>query len=316
MSQESMPEERSPRESQTYDGLIKSILRKHYPDLAAWLLGQKPLESKAVDTALATTAVRFADKLLHLKFVNRQPLILHVEFQIGGDKSMPVRMAQYLTLVLGTLQLEELKRSRIACFVIYLSREDYGEDPGQLILHGEAGFELQVKYQVVKLWEKPPEEVLAMEAPGLSPFTPLMAGNPMELVLKSQEKIVQAPESLISLESKKELLEVLAGLAGIVIKDANFHTKLFSEIRLMGKNYFFEVVRKEGEAIGLLKGRPEGRQEEARLGITRILSNRFGSLPEEFSLRLEQVDDLQKLEDLMVQAAVCQDLNTFIQSLG
>ena len=47
--------------------------------------------------------------------------------------------------------------------------------------------------------------------------------------------------------------------------------KLFSEIRLMGDNYFFDLIREEGHAIGLEEGRKEGARTELRRGIVLVL---------------------------------------------
>jgi len=91
----------------------------------------------------------------------------------------------------------------------------------------------------------------------------------------------------------------------------------------MGDNYFFDLIREEGEAIGLAKGKEEGRQEgleegrkrEARTAILRILARRFGTPDPAVAERVEAIDDLSRLEDLVIQAAVCEDAKAFADAL-
>lgn len=302
-----------------YDWLIKAALRRYYPELATWLVGERPLVVEEVETALAVASIRFADKLLSLRFRSRPPLLLHVEFQTEGDMEMPERIAQYLALILGTLKVPKHKGTEPACVVVYLDRQSYLDDPGRLNLRGALGLKLELSYRVIKLWELDPELLLRFESPGLCPFVPLMAGNPIDLVLKSQQKIVNAPERLASAETKRELLTVLGGLATRVIKDRELIIRLFSEIRLMGENYFFDLIRKEGHALGLEEGRKEGREEgreegaraEVRRGILLVLRRRFSEEPSALSGQLESVQEVEALERLLQEAAVCADLDAF-----
>jgi len=181
-----------------------------------------------------------------------------------------------------------------------------------------------VSYKVVKLWEQDPATVLRLESPGLCPFAPLMAGNPVDLVLKSQERIVAAPEALASAETKRELLTILAGLSAKVIRDRSLIRKLFSEIRLMGENYFFDLIRQEGHALGLVEGRKEGwqegreegREEATRRAILHVLSGRLGQVPDDLAHRLEEVTAFQDLESLLKEAVVCPDIPWFLARLG
>ena len=83
----------------------------------------------------------------------------------------------------------------------------------------------------------------------------------------------------------------------------------------MGKNYVFDVIREEGEAVGLVKGREEGKEEgkkEAmRENILTILRKRFGNLPSGISSQIQTIDSLERLDDLLGEAVVCPDLETF-----
>ena len=133
---------------------------------------------------------------------------------------------------------------------------------------------------------------------------------------------------------------ILGGLSSIVIKDRQFIERLFSEIRIMEDNYFFDLIRREGEAIGVAKGREEGRKQgikegreegrqegreegrvqgrkdEARRAILQVLKSRFGEASDDISSALDTIEDLRELEVLLGQAAVCENLETFLDRLS
>jgi len=58
----------SPANPTSYDWLIKALLRRFYPELAAWLVGERPESVEEIDAANAVAAARFSDKLLCLRF--------------------------------------------------------------------------------------------------------------------------------------------------------------------------------------------------------------------------------------------------------
>jgi predicted transposase YdaD len=301
------------REPIDYDGLIKTALRRHHRELVEWLLGVRPVAVRALDTALATTEKRRTDQLLEAELPDGSTILLHAEFQTAGDRTMPRRMARYMAMILGSLESRFVPED-LASVVVYLTEEDYVEDPGRITIEGKLGFRFDFAYCVVKLWEEDPASLLAMGSPGLCLFAPLMAGNPTELALQSQEKIRRAPDSLVSPEEKRELLTVLGGISALVVKDRKFLERLFSEIRVMKDNYFFDLIRKEGEAVGLAKGKAEARTAEInalRRALFTVLERRFGEPPRALVRKLRRIKDCARLESLLADAAVCEDLDAF-----
>ena len=275
------------------------------------------------DTALAEIQVRLSDKLLFIKFQDQDPVLLHVEFQTEGDINMPRRMALYLAMILekwAALEKVEGRKVRLATVVIYLSREDFRHDPGNLHIQGKLGLEFFISYGVIKLWELDPLPILEIGNPGMLPFVPLMSGNAKELVVKSKEKILQLPGELLGREAKEDLLVALIGFAGRVIDDRDFLRKLITEVFNMSRNYVFEIIQedaeKKGREEGRVEGRVEGAIEEARKAIIKVLSVRFGELPREFSTWLAAQNNLERLEELVGNAAVCPSLESFTRLLN
>jgi hypothetical protein len=230
---------------------------------------------------------------------------------------MPWRLAQYASLGFAATMQAKGERWLPASVVVYLDPKSYRRDPGRLELEGELGFSFRVRYKVIKLWELPREPVLAMGSPGLCPLVPLMAGKPEDGLLQSTHKIV---ESRVPAETKRELLALTAGLAGVVVRDRGLLNRLLTETRLMGENYVFDVLRREGEAVGLVKGkaegRAEGRAEGIRLSLLRVLRRRFGAVPASIRSAVERARDAGRLERLLDAAAVAGNLKEFERSLS
>jgi predicted transposase YdaD len=314
-----------------YDKALRRLLARHAADVAGWLLGKRPVEVRQEETAFAVFTGRSSDKLLDVRLDERTSVLLHVELQTGGDHDMPQRMSEYLVWLAGVLKRPEHQGKRLASVVVYLDRECYSPDPGLMKLDGELGSSIRISYGVVRLWELDPGPLLALAAPGVLPFVPLMAGKPVELLLKSQEQILAAPEALAGGERKRELLAIQAILASRVIKDPDYLKKLCSEIQRMGENYFLDLLRQEGMAIGLergkIQGREEGRQEgreegreegartEVRRLLCRLLERRFGEVPAGLEAEIEKIPELERLEELHETAAVARDLHEFLAAL-
>jgi hypothetical protein len=302
-----MARERPRKEPFSYDRMIKACMSPFHLEMAAWFLGERPIEVREVDTRLAAAEERSVDKLLRVKFHGKPDIALHVEFQVEGRKDIPERMARYLVLA-GTTRAVKERGSRLSSFVVYLDRKTYREDPGFFELPAAAGTSLRAVYGVVKLWELDPGPILGGRSPALCPFVPLFRGDPRELLVESREKIIRAPESLAPSAVKQDLLLLLGGLAGRVIQDRDFIRTVLSEIRDMGDNVFFDLIEEQAME--------KGRAQEARRAVLRVLARRFGEVSEDLRLRLEKVDALENLERLIDDAITCPSPEAFRKILG
>jgi predicted transposase YdaD len=299
-----------------YDWYIKAVLRRFGADLAAWLVGERPLSAATLGTALPAVTLVDADRILDIRFEGRPSALLHIEFQMEDDPEMPGRMAEYLIEILRLLKSFEHTGKRLASAVLYLDPREYRcEDPGFLDVEGDLGTRIFISYKVVKLWEVDPRPILAMQSPGLCPFVPLMRGNPAELVVESKDKILQTPEETAPLDSKKELLTVLGIMATRALRDRELVKKLLSEIRTMGENYFIDLLLEEGMEKGLEKGLVKGRREEALRILQQFLELRFGEPGRDVGPRLQAIDTIDEIESLFEEAVITRDLQTFLDRL-
>ena len=81
-----------------------------------------------------------------------------------------------------------------------------------------------------------------------------------------------------------------------------------------------QVGLKKGLERGLEKGRQEGRQEGSeeayRCSIRRFLQRRFSYIPEAVEESLKTISSVQRLQNLLDEAAFCEDLDAFVKSLS
>jgi len=306
------PEKQEPQPPEiSYDRLIKTCLSRHYADVVTWLLNDRPLEVNSLDPNLSTTVERRADKILEACFRGRPNLLIHLEFQIQGSRDIPKRMIQYAALLLDLLDLPEHRGKQFLNIVVYLDKSTYRKDPGYFHLEFSPGNLLSYQYTVLKLWELDPEPVLGLKIPGIWPFVPLMRGDPIELLLKSRGKILDLPDKMASLDSKQQLLTILAGLSWRIVKDRRLLQSLFTELPNMSMNEFLDFLF-EGKRTQVLQ---EGRKEEARANLLRILRRRFGSAADPLGSHIEAIQDIEELEMLVEEAAVQPDLKSFLTLL-
>jgi len=220
---------------------------------------------------------------------------------------MPRRITEYAGFSLTVLERALQEGLLPACVVLYLDRETYREDPGWFDLVGALGFRLSASYRVVKLWELPPEPILAMESPGLCPFLPLMDGKPEALLVRSIEKIRAASEELASAEEKRDLLLALRAMAKRVIKDMSLIEAMLSDPELLEGDPFYQ----KGQKVG----RREGEERTLREGVLDVLAARFGEVPDDIGSRLAAIHAREDLKLLLVAAARAADLEAFRGSL-
>ena len=293
-----------------FDRRIKSFVGLFPAELVAWLLKEKPLEVLAVDPNIALTEERRSDKLIVAVLPSKSPVLVHVDFQTEGRRNVPERMARFQLLAASSKEAKE-RGARLASFVVYLDRKTYRNDPGRFELAAVSGTSHVATYTVIKLWEEDPGEILAFERPGLCPFLPLMRGEAKELFVESRRKIESTPEALLSESTRRMLLAAMTVLSGRVIEDRGFLNQCITEVKAMGDNWVIDELQRRGKE----EGHVEGRTEEARRGVLRVIERRFGQVPPDLRTRMEGLSALDRLEHLLDEAVTCASLDEFRELL-
>ena len=169
-----------------FDTISKHLIQKYRSDFASFTLGREDVEVLAViDTEPAcasphadrqyTVEARQTDSLIRVR-IDDEEVLVHNEFQTtdSTNPQMPRlpgrqtgRMAGYIGHAIRQHGLP------IYSNVIYLRPNAGQRDPGHYIQE-HLGYEITIRYRVIRLIEIEGERVLNSGDSGLIPFTPLM----------------------------------------------------------------------------------------------------------------------------------------------
>ncbi len=166
--------------------------------------------------------------------------------------------------------------------------------------------QFQFEFELVKMWEEDGNEILDTDDFYLYPFLPLMAGNE-NMIWEAEKKLYN---SELNNEEKIDLLTAMTIFAGL--KDLKISQRLYQRRRdIMLESYAYELFREDaiknvgeeykqkGLAEGLAEGRKEGRKEGLQEAIKLGLELKFGNNGIALIPRVQSLDSLEKLENLL-----------------
>ena len=153
----------------------------------------------------------------------------------------------------------------------------------------------EFRYNVVKVWERPVEEILAGDLSTL-PLAPIARVSVAEL-----PRIIQLMDERIEREAspaeRPDLWAATFLLMGLV------YPKGLASTLLQGKSYMresstYQAILLEGKAEGKAEGRAEGRAEEARRMLLRLGRKHLGPPSPKFEAMVETMTDVDQIEEL------------------
>lgn len=270
-----------------FDNLCKYLAEKYPDKFASWLLGEPTTKVEVLKTELSLEPIR-ADSVT---FLRTQSQILHLEFQVQvpTGKPMPLRMLNYFVRLYWQYNLPV---TQVLIWLQQTSNSAVFESEFRqgLTSHG---------YQVIRMWEQPPEPLLA--DPALLPMAVLAASDDATELLNQVAAEVAKIESNVQRKEISASTEILAGLRF----NKNLIRNLFRE-EIMRESVIYQDIleegrqkgKQEGKQEGRQEGKQEGKQEEALTMVMRPLTRRFGNLDAELQSRLGELTVAQ-LEDLI-----------------
>lgn len=147
------------------DPTLKRIVRMSPRAVAEWLLGEPVLAaSPRTGELVAPSTTIDTDLVLTVTLRDGRHTLLHIEFQgPGTSRPMPWRMLDYdVRIVLDDPTMP------LVSVVIYLGGAG-ANDTGKHTLHDHTGAVwLAWSYRVIRLWDTPASELLALEPPTLA----------------------------------------------------------------------------------------------------------------------------------------------------
>ncbi|MDG2989699.1 Rpn family recombination-promoting nuclease/putative transposase [Candidatus Synechococcus calcipolaris G9] len=279
------------------DNLCKYLAEKYPTAFTQWLLQDASENVSILKTELNLEPIR-ADSVT---LVQTQNCILHLEFQVEPEPTLPLRMLDYWLRLYRNYQCEIVQ-------VLILLRRTRINVPDR--------FELPTTrhhYRVVKLWEEDPNQFFRI--PALLPFAVLGKVDNGEALLQAVADQIGQIESE---QTRQDLSTVVQLLAGLQYSKELIQT-IFRE-GMMRESVIYQEILQEGERKGLQKGLERGRQEGQREGectlVLRQLRRRLGILPDEVVRQIHglSLDQLESLGEALLDFQDFDALETWLGS--
>ena len=284
--------------AQDYDNMGKILWTDHAVDLSRFVLEQDDVEVlEDFDTEQQTVIARQTDITKHIR-VNNQQAILHVELQLRDSTDTPMwaRNAQYQGYLVGKHQMQVYSN------VIYFHPNAGRNDPGGYT-YSWNDYEHTNRYKVIRLIEIEGQSVLETQAPGILPLTPLMkppAGMDLERWVQECVNITMAAP--VDQETQGDLLYATS-LFGCVVHNSELYERLIPE-ELMRESKFYQRQMEKAARETTLKN------------TLTVLNRKFPTeAVNALTPEMQNIDDLQRLEQLLIAAAEARNLDTFTQML-
>lgn len=251
---------------------------------------------ESLDTNLSTVTAE-ADQLIRRG--GPDPLILHIEFVSGRDLSVPRRVHWYNTLA-------ERKYEAPVWSVLFLLRpsadgpdltgEYVREFPGR-------GPNLAFRYDVLRVWELPPERLLTGGLPLLT-LAPVSNVAPAQLpeVLTAVARRLRdeaGPELAKTLWTATAILTTLRYPREQVSELIEDIAMKFLEIPGIEESWLYQDILTKGRGEGRAEGRAEGEAEEARKILLRQGRKRLGEPDPRVASAIAGIANLDRLDGLL-----------------
>jgi predicted transposase YdaD len=274
----------------------------------------------------------------------RAEVLVFLEHQSTADRFVRFRVLEYIVKAYGARLAEEggakggpKKLPYVMAVVLYHGENPWRKIPSMLDLLADVPPELEgepyLEYPLylIDLAAMPEGET---ESRGLPAVRALLSA----LRAASSRRLSERFESIVSMLSEagddSRFLDWLVSIfryaasrsrleGGLeTVKEAvrrvrgereaeEMTTTLANELALKG----FAKGREEGREEGLTKGREEGLTKGERESIARVLSARFGTVPDDIRRAIEANSDRSALESLTIHAAICDTIDDFRQKL-
>ncbi len=273
--------------------------RSFWKSTRAWLelllLGRDLGEVRVVDADLSTITSE-ADKILRIE--EPSPWIVHVEFQSSYNKELPLRLQRYNILA-------HYRHGLPVQSVVVLLRGEAGRSskitglasehrlPDGLLYH-------EFRYNAVKVWERPVEEILAgaLATLPLAPITQVSLGELPRVIQLMDERI----EREVSPAERPDFWTATFLLMGLIYPQSLANTLL------QGKSYMresstYQAILREGKSEGIVEGEAKGRTEEARRMLLQHRPKHLGPPSPRFEAMVATMTDVDQIEELSVRSS-------------
>ena len=286
---------------------ISKYLIQHYPDhFACFALARDDVEViEVIETEQPTIRARRSDSFIRVRIAGEEALV-HNEFQTASSTNPPMerRMAGYIGYAIEHHGLP------IYSNVIYLRPNAGQNDPGYYVQE-LPGYEIAIRYRVIRLIEIEGQRILDEGHSGLIPFTPLMKppeGMASEAWL--HRCIHTARTRPIARSPKADYLAGMVALSELVYDSETISAIIFKEdiMDIIRESSLIQYFKQEGIEEGI----EQGGRKRAIEDLLDVLEIRFDLRETDpLSARIAAIDDLQRLKQLHRAAIQVPNIEAF-----
>ena len=295
--------------AQEYDTTGKDILNEQINEIARFVLNVPDVEVLTdLDTEQQLVRAFRTDITKRIR-INTRDAVLHIELQLrdSTEKPMWARNAHYHGYLVGEHQIPVYSN------VIYFHPNAGRDDPGGYEYNWN-GYDYRLSYKVIRLIEIDGQMILEAQVPGLLPFTPLMKPpGDMPLERWVQQCIDTTIATLVDPPMKGTLLYGLSLFGGLVHDPG-----LFEQIpeAIMQESPFWQRQRERFMAQGIEQGIEQGAKAATLKNLLVVLNTKFHvEAVRALTPALKNIDDLQRLEQLLLAAVNAESFEVFTEEL-
>jgi predicted transposase YdaD len=282
-----------------FDVTTKFLIENHTADwLALAGVPTRGLVPRVVDADLSTISST-PDKLIRLG-LGRRGTAVHVEFQSARDADLDERVLAYNVLA-------RRRHGVPVRSVVFLLRPEAGPPSVSSVIrwHGESSSPLSFDYDLIRVWELPPERLLAGGI-GTLALAPI-AAVPPSAVRGVIGRVRDRLDREVAPPLAAEVLHATRVLTGLRYTQAEVQT-LFRGVRHMRESSYYQEILDEGRVEGRVEGRLVGEQDL----LVQMGTQKFGRPPAGALARLRAVADTRELERLGVRLLTAESWNGWL----
>jgi predicted transposase YdaD len=290
-----------------YDPTLKALVETE-PESWPPLLGKPAAPTTVIDADIATVSGA-ADKVLRVEA--RPPYLLHLEFVAGHDAAGLPRALDVRNALLG-----DRHGLRVRSAAVLLRPE---ADSPQLTGGYEERFPDEAepyrtfRYQVVRVWRLAPEPLLTGGL-ALLPLAPISAVTEAEL-----PGIIQRIGRRLAGRGRRRQAEKVWAAAFILLglrHSPDLAEQLFRGVVSMKESSTYQAILAEGLAEGMTKGLALGAVAEAKKVLRFQGDEAFGPPDPRTASRIERLDDLARLEELLKRVRTAGNWEELLREAG
>ncbi|KAF1082734.1 MAG: hypothetical protein GQF41_0501 [Candidatus Rifleibacterium amylolyticum] len=312
-----------------YDSPWKDLVEKYFqqfmefffPEIASRIDWQKKYEFLDKEfqkiAVQGATGRRYADKLVKVNELSGQEawVLVHLEIQGQEDSDLARRMLVYHYRIFDRYQ------KRIASLAL-LADKNIRWRP-QEYCHELWGCELSFRFPMVKLLDvaNKVENLENSQNPfAIAAFAHLKTMETIGNDAKRLEFKTYAARALYKAKfDRQTILELFRFLDWIMTLPADYESAYTETLNELEENMrYVTTFERRGIAKGIEKGIEKGLEEGAashKASLSTILQLRFGRIPAGINSAIENINELETLKNLVINAAVTESLEGFQEYL-